>query len=345
MKKIKYSVLTMLLSIYFLFCGCTHSYVRFLIIENKLKPTPYNTPTHNPKPKTWKNDKITFSLIGHSTVLLNFYGTTILTDPVLLKRISPPELWNNYFGIRRIMKIPLKIEELPVIDIVLISHAHFDHLCIPSLRKIYSIQKKQPVIIVPRDTKYLIEKIGFNEIYELHWTKDTGRKSLKVNDIDIMAFQVEHRYRIRYGNRDKARYCNGYSLVLGKKKILFIGDSAYRQYRDENRKRLTVPVKINWKERTGYDSAGFNLCILPIGDYSYKVNHMSPQDAIYLLNEIGGKKMLPVHYNTFIMTDPSQENPKIILLDLLKNDVDCVSFETPDNKVLFPDIGVECILD
>lgn len=323
--------------------GCSH-YVRFMIVENKLKPTPYNVPDHKPNPRLWRNDKITFTLIGHSTVLINFYGTTILTDPVLLKRIGPPELWNNYFGVRRIMKMPSKIEELPKIDIILISHAHYEHLCLASLKKIYSLQKEHPVVVIPEHTKHLIKKIGFTKIHELHWSENKGQNSLEVNNIFIKAFQIEHRSHINYGGREKAKRSNGYSISSGSKRIVFIGDSAYRRYRGENRTLLNPPLAINWKERVNPGISGFDLCIIPIGDYHYRVNHMDPQDALELLTQIGGRKMLPIHYDTFILTDPSQENPKTVLLNLLKENVSIVQFETLDGEISFPDIGVECLL-
>src|SRR5437868_6008725 len=92
-------------------------------------------PTSIPRPETWDHNSITSAWLGHSTVLINFYGLTILTDPVLFRRIGP-DLRLGTFGPKRLVSSALPPHKLPPIDVVLLSHAHMDHLNFPSLRRL-----------------------------------------------------------------------------------------------------------------------------------------------------------------------------------------------------------------
>jgi len=335
-----------LLSILILLSSCS-PYVRFMIYENKLKPTPYRTPKHIPKPVSWKTNQVTFSWLGHSTVLLNLYGTTILTDPVILKRMGPPEIWENFLGVRRITKMPLKIEDLPKIDIILISHLHFDHLCRPSLKKLYSLQNKDTYLVVPVNFRKVVKETGFTNIIELDWQGHGNKNSISIKNVQIKAFKVEHYANINYSDRKGIKSVNGYMISSGGIRIAFLGDSAYMRYRTEDGVRLSQPEEVDWQKQMNPEGTDIDLCIIPIGDSHYKINHMGPDDAVKLFGKIRGRKLLPIHYNTFILSSPDEEpDPKKILLDSLRkiNLEDVVFFKIPDKKTLFPDIGAECVL-
>ena len=96
---------------------------------------PIEQPVSVPKPETWDQNSITAAWLGHSTVLINFYGVNILTDPVLLRRIGP-DLRVGTLGPKRLVRSALPPHKLPPIDVVLLSHAHMDHLNFPSLRRL-----------------------------------------------------------------------------------------------------------------------------------------------------------------------------------------------------------------
>jgi L-ascorbate metabolism protein UlaG (beta-lactamase superfamily) len=318
-----------------------------MIYENKLKPTPYRTPAHTPKPLSWKANQVAFSWLGHSTVLLNLYGTTILTDPVILKRIGPPELWENFFGVRRITKLPLKIEDLPKIDIILISHAHFDHLCRPSLKKLYSLQNKDIHLIVPVHGRKVVRETGFTNIIELDGQGHGNENSISLRNVEIKAFKVEHYSNINYGDRKGIKSANGYMISSGGIRIAYMGDTAYMRHRDDDGVRLSQAELVNWQKQVNPEGAGIDLGIIPIGDSDYKINHIGPADAVKLFGDIKGRKFLPVHYDTFILSSPDEEpHPKTRLLDVLRkqNINDAVLFETPGKKKVFPDIGAEFVL-
>ncbi|MBE9560590.1 MAG: MBL fold metallo-hydrolase [Proteobacteria bacterium] len=135
--------------------GCAQ-YSRDMLWENKIKPTPYDAPDHFVRPDRWSDEYVTYAWLGYATVLINFYGTWIITDPVLLDRIGPPVVFDNLFGIKRITQLPLADNELPAVDIVLVSHPHFDHLDLASLRLLNESANYN--LVVPALTKDLIGK-------------------------------------------------------------------------------------------------------------------------------------------------------------------------------------------
>ena len=141
----------------------------------------------HPQPNEWSNDQLTAAWLGHSTVLINFFGITILTDPVLFPRIGIriPPLFT--IGPKRLTKPALKFNELPPIDLVLLSHAHFDHI---DTRTLHKFSKRTAVVTAPR-TSDLLRWMRFRDITELRWGEShelhTDRGSLR-----IKAFRVNH---------------------------------------------------------------------------------------------------------------------------------------------------------
>lgn len=255
--------------------------------ENMLRPTPY-MPAASPKPapKEWSDQRITVTWIGHATVLINFYGTTILTDPVLTKRLAPPNIFGMNLGIRRITQLPLEMDDLPRIDLVLLSHAHYDHWDLATLKRF----KGDTQIVIPSNTADLVPQGRFSTIAELKWGQIA-----QVKGVTVRAVQVEH-----WGQRgsDKRwRSYNGYLITARGRSIFFGGDSAYCA-RDTG-------MSVDWRRRVGVD--GVDLCILPIGDYYYRYNHMSPEEAWDIFKQLGGQWLMPIHWRTFITSPPDRE--------------------------------------
>jgi len=240
-------------------------------------------------PNAWSDEALTVSWVGHATVLINFYGSTILTDPVLVKRLAPPYLGGRNLGIRRRTECPYDFKDVPPIDLVLLSHAHHDHWDIASLK----FFDESTDAIVPRQTRDLIPNGHFGNVTELDWGQ-----THTVGELTVRAFKVQH-WGYRAGKPKGARGYNGY--VLGKRgaRIVFFGDSAYHD-------RSSMRRPVNWVERVG--AGPYDLCILPIGDYIYRHNHMSPEEAWSIYKQLGGKKFLPIHWRTFILSPvPIQE--------------------------------------
>ena len=189
----------------------------------------------HPVPNKWSNNQLTASWLGHSTVLINFFGITIITDPVLFPRIGIriPFLFN--IGPKRLTKPALKPDELPPIDLVLLSHAHFDHI---DTRTLHRISKRsdtgfQPVshrqdacatkVVTAPNTRDLLRWMRFREVTELRWGEShelqTDRGSLH-----IRAIRVNH-WGARLRN-DNYRGYNGYVIERNNRRIIFGGDTA-----------------------------------------------------------------------------------------------------------------------
>jgi L-ascorbate metabolism protein UlaG (beta-lactamase superfamily) len=327
--------------------GCAR-YTRDIFWENKVKSTPYAAAKSTARPELWGDADITYAWLGHATVLINFNGTLILTDPVLHDRIGPPEIFNNMFGIKRLIQLPLNIEDIPDIDLVLISHPHFDHLDLASLDSLneqYDFRLIVPVL----NTELLGD--DFSNVLELDWLSRAD-VSTTFENIKITAFRVEHYGYADWGDRDVKRGFNGY-LISGKNNghhIAFFGDTSYSRYRDEIGNVLTKPASINWRDKFSPEvlQSGIDLCIIPIGDSYYYWNHISPEKAIRLANELNCNKMLPIHYSTFLLTPPGDEivKPKQQLLRTLYSldQMDLVRCDTSQVSKEFPDIGINCIL-
>ena len=119
---------------------------------------------HTPNPSIWPDNGITLAWLGHATVLIDFYGVRVLTDPALFPRIGP-DAWIASIGPLRLTSSALTASELPEIDLVLVSHAHFDHLDTPSLAALPGL----PAVVMAWDTSDLLPRRRYASVRELRW--------------------------------------------------------------------------------------------------------------------------------------------------------------------------------
>lgn len=237
-----------------------------------VSPTP-------PTPRSWSDGGITVTWIGHATFLINLEGTTILTDPVFSDKVGVSLLGLATVGLRRYVPPALTIEELPPLDLILVSHAHMDHYDIPSLRK---LPRGVPTILA-RDTTEFMEDLGYTRLQELAWGQ-----TAEVKGVRIEAVPVKH-----WGRRypwDRDRGYNGLLLTKEKRSVLFGGDTAYTE---------RLPAATN-----GHP---LDVAILPIGGYNpYIANHASPEQAWDLYHQMRARYLIPMHWRTFRI---SREHP------------------------------------
>ena len=260
---------------------------------------PYLPASHTPQPKSWPADRLTLTWIGHATVFINFYGTTILTDPVLTERLAPHLGKGVNLGIRRITALPLKFDDLPPVDVVLLSHAHHDHWDEATLEYF----GPQTAAVIPEGNRDIIPAGCLGEVTELAWGQETHIKGLT-----IRAFRVEH-WGARFGAAPRRRGFNGYVISGRGRRVVFFGDTAYY-----DREKLmwalppasqpaTCPASVDWAARVNVPSA--DVCLLPIGDSHWHANHASPEEAWSIFQQVHGRWFLPLHWRTFILTPRS----------------------------------------
>jgi L-ascorbate metabolism protein UlaG (beta-lactamase superfamily) len=237
-----------------------------------------------PEPSKWSDTQVTLAWIGHSTVLINFFGVTILTDPVLFPRIGI-RLPGFTIGPKRLTAPALEFHQLPQIDVVVVSHAHFDHLDRRTLRCF----DRATSVITARATSDLLKGTRFSDVTELEWGQSRSL-SAAAGEIEITAFPVKH-----WGARtqsDTYRGYNGYLIKRSGRRIIFAGDTAMTENFAELRRHGAIDV-----------------AIMSIGAYNPWIqSHCTPEQAVQMANAAGARFIVPVHHQTFRLSfEPFRE--------------------------------------
>jgi len=230
---------------------------------------------YTPDPAAWNDNAITAAWLGHATVLINFYGVRILTDPVLFPRIGL-DVGLTSIGPLRLIECALGPGELPDIDVVLVSHAHFDHLDIPSLGSL----RGTPVAIMAAGTSDLLPARHYSAVHELAWGQ-VRRVMTRHGELVVRAIEVKHwGARIR---RDTWRGYGGFVLEREGRKLLVGGDTA-----------ITAAF------RTHRALGPFEAAVMPIGAYDPWIwNHCTPEQAVQMADAAGARLFVPVHHQSF----------------------------------------------
>jgi L-ascorbate metabolism protein UlaG (beta-lactamase superfamily) len=240
---------------------------------------------HRPTPSSWRDDAITIAWLGHATVLVNFYGVRLLTDPVLFTRIGV-DLGVGSLGPQRLVECALRADALPEIDLVLVSHAHFDHLDTPSLAAV----RGRPAAVMAAATSDLLPRRAYSSVEELRWD-DSTRVVTPRGEALVRAVQVKHwGARIR---RDTHRGYAGFVVEREGKRLLIGGDTA------------------NTDVFAGHRRYGpFEAAVMPIGAYDpWIANHCTPEQAVRMADAAGARLFLPVHHKSFSLSREPLDEP------------------------------------
>jgi L-ascorbate metabolism protein UlaG (beta-lactamase superfamily) len=226
----------------------------------------------------WRNHELAAVWIGHATILLRVAGMTILTDPVMSNYIGLG-LGVMTLGTRRFIAPALSIRQLPPLDLILVSHAHFDHLDRPTLAR---LARDVPVVTSPH-TRDLLDDLRFRSVTELRWGE-----SLQVSHVKLTAQKVEH-----WGARtfyDRHRGFNAYLIEGGNRRVLYGGDTAYHEHFREIGK--------------------VDLAILGISAYDpYVQAHATPEQAWAMADHVRADFVLPMHHSTFRLSYEPMDEP------------------------------------
>jgi len=224
--------------------------------------------------------------LGHASILLRLGSRWILTDPVFSQRIGIP-IGPVTIGLSRMLP-SVAITDLPPIDLVLVSHAHFDHLDKPTLRRLATPGTR---VITARGTGRLIPR-GFGQVDELGWDK-----TIEAAGLTLRALRPRH-----WGARltvDSHREYNSYVLDANQRRILFAGDTALTD-------RFASLAN---------ESKRIDLSIFGIGAYDPWIhNHASPEQVWSMFEQSGAKYLMPMHHSTFKLSDEPTEEPMQRLL-------------------------------
>lgn len=230
------------------------------------------SPPYRPDPASWPNRGLHGAWLGHSTVLLKVDGVTLITDPVFSDRVGIG-LGPITLGVKRLVAPALDSSAIPRVDTILLSHAHFDHLDVPTLRH---LEDPATEVIAAPQTSDLLRAGRYERVRELPWG---GRA--QAGPLSIRSFEVNH-----WGARmrtDTYRGYNGYVIDTMRYRILFAGDTA-------------------WTDtfRSVHSSRQVDVAIMPIGAYNPWIRyHCTPEQAWKMGNQAGAELFVPVHHQTF----------------------------------------------
>ena len=238
-----------------------------------------------PEPLKWSDNDITVCWLGHATVFINFYGIHILTDPTLNDRIGISAGLGT-IGPKRFIAPALRFGDLPRIDVLLLSHAHMDHMDLPTLQRLPG----GTFTLTAKATRDLLGGTGLKQVQELGWNDRTTFRNAR-GELEVTAVEVKH-----WGQRwpsDVPRGYNGYILRREGKAIVFGGDTARTPAFGELRSR-----------------GPFELAIMPIGAYRPWIwNHCTPEEAVEMASAARANYIVPVHHQTFQLSDEPQLEP------------------------------------
>jgi L-ascorbate metabolism protein UlaG (beta-lactamase superfamily) len=229
--------------------------------------------------------------LGHSTVLLELDGHRVLTDPVFAKRVSPFAL----VGPKRFHPVPAELSELPALDLILLSHDHFDHLCRPTMTQ---LARTQVPVVTALGVGAHLERFGFapERITELDW-----HESVELGGLRLTATPAQHFSGRSLTGRNTTLWAS-WVIQSERRKVFFSGDTG-----------LTREF-----EAIGAAHGPFDLVMLEIGAYhpSWGTIHLGPENALEAFRMLGGGTLLPVHWGTFSLGFHAWNDPGETLVEL-----------------------------
>ena len=242
------------------------------------------------------SEELRITFVNHSTFLIQVDGINLLTDPVWSERTSP----FTFAGPKRMRPAGIKFEDLPKIDVVLLSHNHYDHLDLVTMKKIFKIH--QPKVITPLGVKSFLELNNIAGHGDIDWWDE-----VILNDaLKIQAVPAQHFSGRGMRDRDATLWC-GYVIKRKSGNIYFAGDTGYN---DKTFKEI------------GARCAPIQVALIPIGAYKpqwfMSPIHCSPEEAVKIHLEVKAGISIADHYGTFPLADDGEDDAKEELFKALE---------------------------
>ena len=267
-------------------------------------PPPPKTPTpsvapdvafvqNNANPRAMQS---AITWIGHATMLVQTNGLNVLTDPIFSERASPVQS----FGPRRAQAPGLSLEQLPPIDVVLISHNHYDHLDKNTVLALADRAQAATLFIVPLGVKAFFADLGITNVKELDWWDSTS-----VKGVEFHFTPVQHWSARGVGDRSQTLW-GGWAVFGPATHWYFSGDTGYSQDFQDTQKRFA-------DRQTPAQGGGFDLALIAVGAYEprwfMKEQHVNPAEAVQIHQDLKAKRSIGVHWGTFELTDEPLDQP------------------------------------
>jgi N-acyl-phosphatidylethanolamine-hydrolysing phospholipase D len=234
----------------------------------------------------------TLTWIGHSTFLVQLDGVNILTDPHWGERASPVD----FAGPRRLLPPGMRFEDLPPIHAVVISHDHYDHLDEDTVRQIARVHRAR--FFVPLGLQPWLADTGVADVVELDWWQTASFRGLT-----FVCTPAQHSSG-RGLNDQNLRLWSSWAVLGRQRRLFFAGDTGY------------------WSglAAIGERLGPFDVAAVPVGGYyawgARHPNHVNPEEAVQLFEDVRGRVMVPMHWGTFDMNrEPFQEPPGRVLAE------------------------------
>ncbi len=247
-----------------------------------------------PPPRAVDGGRLRVTFVNHATVLVQMDGLNVLTDPIWSERASP----FSWIGPRRARPPGIRFEDLPPIDGVLVSHNHYDHLDLPTLRRL--AERHRPLFVVGLGNAALLEQAGIGPVRELDWWQGLALSKA----VQVSAVPAQHFSARGLCDRDATLWA-GYVIQGPAGTVYFAGDTGMGPHFAQIRKRFGPP----------------RLALLPIGAFRpvwfMSRVHLSPADAVQAADILGASTSLAIHYGTFRLADDGQDEPLEALAEAL----------------------------
>lgn len=238
-----------------------------------------------PPPRRVGGGALRATFVNHSTVLLQHDGMNVLTDPIWSERCSPL----SWVGPRRVHAPGVPFDELPPIDVVLISHNHYDHLDLPTLRRLH--RRDRPLVLVPLGNRALLERAGIDRVVERDWWA-----SFALGGLELTAVPAQHHSNRGLTDRAATLWC-GWAARGPSGLVYFAGDTGWGPQFAQLRRRLGRP----------------RLALLPIGAFCPRWFlhhvHLDPEEAVAAHRLLGADTSMAIHFGTFELTDEGRLEP------------------------------------